>query len=418
MARIAITGGSFHGNSGAEAMLVTTIARLREAIGDVEFGVLSPYFSDDRVVFQDTREIRLLNSSPLYLALVIFPCSLLLGVLRLIGLPIHRTPCPIPVKFLASCDLLVDIAGVSFIDGRKKFLPYNALSIYPAFLLGKPVIKFAQAIGPIKHWMNRLVARPCLEKCSHVFARGEQTFGHLKEFGLSPDKFTLAPDIAFLHKESDACTERCSPETMEGLSVFLSQCSGPKIGICPSSVLYRGENGRAYLDLLVSLIRDLGAKGIGAVVFPNATKNHRPKTLRNNDLPLLALLKQLAGETSGVHFIETDLNASDVRKIIRTVDLVVVSRFHAMIFALLENCPPLVISWSHKYREVMDFFSLGDLVTDRQSTNPSLLLAAVETALSKRPALQEQIKNRLPTVQTQAKTQIDAAVNLIKSRRP
>jgi colanic acid/amylovoran biosynthesis protein len=43
---------------------------------------------------------------------------------------------------------LIDLAGVSFIDGREKFLPFNILTILPAMLLGVPVVKFAQAMGP------------------------------------------------------------------------------------------------------------------------------------------------------------------------------------------------------------------------------------------------------------------------------
>lgn len=415
MIKIGITGGSFNGNTGAEAMLVTTIARLREQLPDVKFGVFSPYYSDDHLVFENCRQIRLYNFSPLYLAFFVFPLSIVASLFKHLGMDTFKVLFPKEIQFLWNCDLIVDIAGVSFIDGREKFLPYNVLSIYPGFLFKTPVVKYAQAIGPNRHPLNRLLARRCLSKCQHLFARGEKTLSFLKELRLPDQQFSPSSDIAFVHQINDSLAVGYQQKDKDSFQSFMDKNSRkPVIGICPSSVLSKGEKGRDYLDHITSLINLLGEKGFNLVLFPNATKSHRPRTSRNNDLPLLAELKKRVITRPNCHFIESDLNSSDVREIIRKLDLTVVSRFHAMIFSLLEETPPVIISWSHKYKEVMDQFELGHHVIDHQSMDPEQLSYFVSKLMEQSSQVIDCIKKHLPEIQAQARQQIDYAVELIE----
>ena len=418
MIKIGITGGSFHGNTGAEAMLITTIARLQESLGEVRFGVFSPYYNDDRLVFSDRDNIHLYDASPFYLAFVLFPFSVLSAILKRLGFPIVKGPFPKAVKYLAECDLILDIAGVSFIDSRKRFLPYNVLSIYPGFLFGKPVVKLAQAIGPIEQRINAFFARHCLKRCRHIFARGQQTYAHLEEFGLSKGNYSLAPDVAFAHDPADSLTTKAPSEVMEAFEAFLANTPPtPIIGICPSAVLYQGSHGDLYLQTLISTIQSLSARGFRFVIFPNASKSHKPNTMRNNDLPLLRLLKASLDSVGSCHLMEADLNASDIRDILRRVDLAVVSRFHAMIFSLLEHKLPVVVSWSHKYREVMDQFELGDLVLDHQSIDAERLTRLINDTLERSQELSNRLGTHLPSVCEDAKTQLTYAANLAKQGR-
>ena len=56
-------------------------------------------------------------------------------------------------------------------------------------LLGVPVVKLAQTLGPFETWPNRLVAQVLLSRCFIIFARGERTFHYLQN--------SLGPGLQF-----------------------------------------------------------------------------------------------------------------------------------------------------------------------------------------------------------------------------
>ena len=61
------------------------------------------------------------------------PFTIIFAFFNFIGFDAGKRICPRSVRLLSQCDLLIDLAGVSFIDGREKFLPFNILTLAPAF---------------------------------------------------------------------------------------------------------------------------------------------------------------------------------------------------------------------------------------------------------------------------------------------
>ncbi len=197
MKRVSIIGATFTGNRGAEAMLTTTIGRIREQYADCLFCVFSYYPADDRRLIDDER-IHICSATPLYLVTILLPFSALLFFLTWLPVGIRNLLIPDPVRELSDSDLLIDLAGVAFIDGRAKTLPYNVLSLFPAFILRIPVIKFSQALGPFHNPINRALARFTLSRCRRVFARGSQTLNHLESLRITTVHDSVAADVAFL----------------------------------------------------------------------------------------------------------------------------------------------------------------------------------------------------------------------------
>src|SRR5690606_14609088 len=95
--------------------------------------------------------------------------------------------------------VLLDLFGVSYCDGREKFLPFNVLSNWPAMLMQVPVVKLSQGLGDFRGKLNRLVGRWMLGKCTKVFARGAASLRMVGALGIDSETITMAPDIAFLY---------------------------------------------------------------------------------------------------------------------------------------------------------------------------------------------------------------------------
>jgi colanic acid/amylovoran biosynthesis protein len=416
--RVAIIGGSLNGNSGAEAMLNTVIRKIEQNFPQAEFGIFTPYYKDDAILWKDDlfKKISLIDASPIKLVFLIFPLSILAGFFKSNGFNRFKNLFPEPIRYLWKSDVCIDISGVCFIDNRMLFLPFNILSIYPSFLMQVPVIKYAQATGPYKNKINRIFAKHCLKKCQHIFARGTKTFQYIHDLKIPETHYSLSTDVSFCSDIGD-----CLTVNNPSLEVFLADILRKKeagkilIGLCPSSVIYENlkKMGTCYSDFLTKLTNSLlSNKNYHIVFFANATKEHKPQTFRNNDLPLIV---EIAGKISAstISAYTANVNADGVKSIINCLDLCVVSRFHAMIFALTLKKPVFVIGWSHKYMEVMEQFELGEYAVDFRDTNINEIKDIIVNMVEKKEMIEELIANHIDQARSVASGQIDFTQKLL-----
>jgi len=404
-----VIAATFHGNRGAQAMLETVIGRLRRERPSLRFHVFSYYPHQDRRLV-DADHVVVHSATPLALVAWLLPWSLLFGLLlRLFGrgvLPVA----PAAIRALAQSRALVDLAGVSFIDGRGKFLPFNALTLLPAWLLGTPIVKMPQAMGPFERPVNRMLAGLLLPRCDMVWARGAGTYDHLQASRLRGLRFAQADDIAFNHHDDYDLT-RENADVVDALlrELRTQRARAPAdvvVGICPSSVVAARTGGRRYEAMLATLVQDLSRRGCQVVLFPNATREHGEGE-RNNDLPLLRRIRYASGEDAAPLLFDRDVSASGIKRIIAATDLVLTSRFHAMVGALALQVPVVVLGWSHKYAEVMARFGLDDYVLNESvldegkldESRPSTFVLA---AISERERIRRLIVEHLPEVSASA----------------
>lgn len=392
-------------------MLETVVGRLRED-GPGRFHVFTYYPRDDRRLVR-ADDVVLHSCTPLALVAWLLPWALVFGLLRLLaGRGVLRFG-PAAIRALGESRVLVDLAGVSFIDGREKFLPFNVLTLVPAILLGTPVVKLPQAVGPFRGRLNRLAAALCLPRCRMLWARGATTFAHLRESGFRNLRYAEADDIAFNHRAGYALTDEGGAEVDALLARVEQLRPGVKgvVGLCPSSVIavQSARRGGGYEPALVSVIQGLAGEGFLVVLFPNATRAVDEVGERNNDLPLMRRLMVDGGQASHAPLIlDCDANAANIKRVIAAMDLVLVSRFHAMVAALSAATPVAVIGWSHKYAEVMQRFGLDDHVMDYERLDPVQLCARAVQMFEQRAQLRGAIAAALPGVKARAERPVAA----------
>ncbi len=411
MKSVAIIAATISGNRGAEAMLTTTIGQIRSRYPECQFQVYSYYPEADRQLIRDPR-IRVFSATPLALVTVLFPGALLyaLGKLPLLGW--LKSLLPAPVRALDNADVLLDLAGVSFIDGREKFLPFNILTLAPAMILDTPVVKLSQALGPFRHRINRFAARITLKFCRQIFARGEGTFAHLQELRLAGTYPAPVADVAFLHRPEFSLTTE-NPQTLTRLSAQLQAESRPLIGLCPSSVLAAKslKNNQGYTESLTTLCAQLLDQGYAVLLFPNATRAASGDRLRNNDLPVIRTIaesiRKQPGEPTALYTVDCDINTNGIKQLMAFCRVVMVSRFHAMIAALSACQPVIVLGWSHKYREVMDSFELGDQVFDFKQAELPTILAAIHAMVEDPKTHRQQLERHHQAVLDASRRQFD-----------
>lgn len=402
-----IIAATLSGNRGAEAMLETVVGRLRADRADLHFHVFTYYPEDDRRLVVDDPALSLHSSTPAALVLRLFPLALLFGLLKkLFGAGVLRHA-PADIRGLAESAALVDLAGVAFIDGREKFLPFNTLTLLPAWFLGTPIVKMPQATGPYRNGANRTLASLVLPMCRMLWARGARTREHLEGSGFKGLRFAQADDIAFNHRDAYSLTRDGGPALdarFAELEALRPGEGGGIIGICPSSVVavQSRKSGGNYEQVLSVLVSELLNAGHAVVLFPNATRAAAGDAERNNDLPVIRRVRDAVGSEGRLLAFDLDMNTAQIKRVIRGMDAVLVSRFHAMVGALSLQVPAAVLGWSHKYAEVMARFGLEGNVMDYKAMSAADLRASVQRVYEQREAMRAAIAAALPEVKASA----------------
>lgn len=410
---ISIIGGTLWGNRGAQSMLETTIGVLRESFPDACFNIFSYYPKKDRALVSGAR-VTVLSATPLSLITRHLVGALAGALLKAAGLKVPRRGFFRIAAALSESDALLDIGGITFSDGREKFLLFNILCIWPAMLLGVPVVKMAQALGPFRGALNRRCARVFLPRCRRIFARGDQTAKYLSDVGLAGARYEASADIAFLYQPDHSLT-RENENLVDALAGWMRQQKerGKKVIVLSPSTLVENQSrrkGMDYAENFFAAMRALGGAGYAFVFMPNATRAGSDKA-HNNDLLTIMNWKNRAESgalpaeiLAAANWVDFDINAAGIRRIIAGGDLLVTSRYHAMISGLCLAVPTLVLGWGHKYRETMREFNLETYSLDFGESADELA-GLIRSALGQTAKIRDKIAAQQERVASLAKKQ-------------
>ena len=407
----AIMGGSVWGNRGAEAMLMTVIAEIRKFDPKAIFNVYSIYPEKDRVLVQD-ENILFLSGKALTVAITHFLWALLANLFHLIRIKI---PLPKSVATLRESDYLLDIGGITFSDGRALQLLYNVFTIWPAMLLGVPVIKLSQAMGPFKTKLNRSLAEHFLPKCKRIFTRGSMTHEYVQALPGLDGKIEQAADIAFLFELDYSLSLENEEKAANLRSKILEwKKAGDKvISIVPSSLVLKRslKQGTDYPGKLLNLYLNTKGKPFRYVFLPNGTREGSEETMNNDIIAIDAVREKFRQELSAQEFekiewVDYDINTRGVREIIGATDGLVSSRFHAMVAGLSLCVPTMVIGWSHKYRETLADFGMQNYAIDYKNTDLKIV-KAYQVFLDNVDSIKMQLETRIDGVKASSTKQFE-----------
>jgi len=119
---------------------------------------------------------------------------------------------------------------------------------------------------------------------------------------------------------------------------------------------------------------------------------------RANDLPVCDVVYDMVMDKSNVRWYHEEMGPEKIRELIGRSTMLIGSRFHALIAALERGKPVLLIGWSHKYKEVLDMFGLGDWAVDYSHMTQSVLIEKFNDALANADEIKSAITKHWPDV--------------------
>jgi len=362
--RVVISGYYGFGNLGDEAVLFSMLQSLRREIPGLEITVLS---NDPPAIARDYGVVAVNRWNTRQVA-----DALLRGELLISG----------------GGSLLQDVTG-------GKSLLYYLGVIWLARLLRRPVMYYAQGIGPVNTAAGRRLVGLTTRGVRAVTVRDGESLKDLRSMGVGrPVEVTADPVLGLRPGDINLA---------DGMGILARH------GIIPGSpvvgVAVRPIPGRATWETrLVQTCDNLARAGLQVVFIPMQTPGD------------LALSQQLGVAMLEPHvIINEQLNVPQMLSLVGNLDLLVGMRLHALIFAAVTGVPPLGIVYDPKVERFLNRLGIPNAGQPRDIQSEDLTRMAQNFLTSQRE-LREQISRRIFELRGTAEQTAQIAHQILKGQ--
>jgi len=297
---------------------------------------------------------------------------------------------PISVlRELNDSDLLISGGGSLFQDVTSaRSLPYYISIVALAKLLGKPVIFYAQGIGPINRSFSKFLMRLVANRVDMITLRDENSLRVLNEIGVNrpPVKVTADPVFTLTPEEKDF-------ENMQSLLKKYFPDNKNLIGVS----VRKWDPLEGYQQKLALILDSLTNKGYRVVFIP---MDYPADLLESKQIA--SLMKEKAA------IIEKQLTNREHIALISNMTLMIGMRLHALIFAASSETLFAGISYDPKVDNFLKLFDMQSLAGDIGAMTNQL-----ENLLNDKN-IQKKIKQRVRQLRSKAEETAHLALSLLK----
>lgn len=307
------------------------------------------------------------------------------------GIPAVYYKSPLKVwRSLMKSDLLISGGGSIFQDitsGRS--LPYYIGVVALAKLLGKPVMFYAQGVGPINRKISRFLMRLVANRVDLISLRDQDSARLLHEIGVTrpPVKLTADPVLAL---------QPGVPDRENIAACFAEWGIDNKPLICVSIRHWPALEG--YQQHLARVLDRLVRRGKTVLFVPMAWPD---------DITESRLIMSLMEENSSI--VDRKLNSKELLALIARSELLLGMRLHALIFAASQGVLFAGISYDPKVEAFIHSYELEPLPLTSDLMEERLL------QLLNSGEMKEAIIRRSQDLRNKSRENAVLALSLIKS---
>ncbi len=253
----------------------------------------------------------------------------------------HKNPWRV-LQQLWQCDLLISGGGSIFQDiTSAQSLWYYIAVVALARLLGKPVMFYAQGVGPINlplsKWLMRLVAN----RVNMISVRDRESAELLKKLGVVKPPILVTADPVFALKPSQADKRSVAGYIPD------SPCIGVSVRPWPAL--------EGYQIALARVLDQLAAQGYEILFLPMSWPEDVPESQR-----VITLMHHPAT------LLDKKLSSGQLLAVISQLKMVISMRLHALIFAATQGVRFAGISYDPKVESFLWQFALSPLPLDEE----------------------------------------------------
>lgn len=344
---VVIIGAGLH-NKGAQAMLFTTVDRIRRVLPERNIYILH------------TQSFELEESEKSFYKFKILPwySGIKFRLLSFLGNLLGKRNISKRIEnhirdIIKNADFFIDISGYALAASAGLYgsLDY-LLNIIIARKFSVSYYILPQSIGPFDYRLtHKILLYPLMKLClrypKRIFLREEEGLKCVSKF--TKKNVEKSYDIVLQSKKYNLANIYIRKIRFKNIRIKPNS-----VGIIPNyHIIDRLNPGQIY-SIYCSLINRLIDTKETVYILKHA----------NNDLQICKTIKSFFMDNTRVRLILNDLNCIELESIIRQFDFVISSRYHSIINSYKNGVPALVIGWATKYVELLEDFNQLDYFFD------------------------------------------------------
>jgi len=258
---------------------------------------------------------------------------------------------------LRRTDMLI-IPGTGLLTDAYGLFSWGPYNLFKWSLIAKicrcKLLFVSVGAGPIYGTLGRLFVRSILSLADFRSYRDRSTMQYLEGIGFRPDNDRVYPDLAFSLPEAVIPHQVTKKSSRSVVGLGVMEYAGKYSVARPNDKTYL-----AYLENLVTIVRWLLVHEYDVrLLSGDLGDRHALQTFRD------LLRERLSADDQG-HIIDgPTCSLEDLLSQIAETDLVVATRFHNVLLALLCDKPVISISFHHKCESLMSAMGLSAYCLD------------------------------------------------------
>lgn len=319
---IVISGYYGFNNAGDEAILLSMLKSMRDFLPKAESVVLSGNPRNTEVAY-DVKSVHRFD---------------LFGIIRAIK----------------HCDIFVSGGGSLLQDvTSKRSLFYYLGLIFLAKILNKPVMLYAQGVGPINNSFMRWLTGKVLAKVNFITVRDKESYEFLQSLGLSPEKMCVTADVVFMLPQ---------PTLSDG-KILMSR-SGLNSNTEVVGVAVRSWENDKYLGALVDALDVLADQGNQIYIIPFQYPT---------DVAVAKKLQKALRHPSKI--LDRVCSTEEMLSVIGNLSLLIGMRLHSLIFASVMKIPFVALEYDPKVESYVKNLGVSSAGNIKELTTVKILQA-------------------------------------------
>lgn len=307
---------------------------------------------------------------------------------------------------IAEADVAISCGGGFWQDSWGAGVLIHVAQALVALAAGVPVVCLGQSVGPFRSAHLRSLVGAVLRRADVLVIRESESLPTVQAMRVAPERLHFGTDMAFA-LDRDWPARRATAPRSGGLRVGVTA----RNWAFPHS-LDRQAAQRRYENALVEALEHLLAVHDAEIVFLPQVIGPGNDDDRLVERRLAARLKR----PDRVQVIEDDLAPSEQIEILGGMDMLLATRFHSAIFAMLARVPVVAIAYEHKTTGIMRRMDLGRWIVPIETVSGAGLIELIEAQLAQREAVIATLNVRV--AQERAQALADAAICRRVARRP
>jgi len=323
------------------------------------------------------------------------------------------------VREIQRSDLIISSGGGYFWSNRRLFpgpmFFQNYFHIKLACILKRPLIFFPQSLGPFQNSVAPRVLRDVLadDNVLKIFARERASFDLINNL-LGQDgiheKVKICPDLAFYLNKGDhrfvSSGDTNLPRPI--VAVTLREWDFPGV----KSKKNKAKRKKAYLSAFKDVCQNIYRMHEGSIIIFAQARG--PGDFENDIYISRSLFEELKGSIPDKHLLFIDLPATvspyRIIDILSQVDLIIATRFHSAIFALISGVPAISVEYQPKSKGVMELLGLEHYCVSIDKIDADHILHLVEDIFSKSPEISGKILEKVRNIRKTIEEELESSI--------